>query len=208
MAERTRRHDLLADDAALFAFYDARIPADVVSVAHFDRWWRDARRREEHLLDLPSDVVLPQGESVDADDFPDHWSSGELDLPVSYVFDPGSGHDGVTVSIELAQLNQVTADDFGWQIPGLRQELVTALVRGLPKQWRAKLVPAPDTARRAVAWLDEHRVAGEALTDGLGRAIRQLTGVQVPADAWQLDAVPDHLRVRFVVTRDGAEVAA
>ena len=208
LAERTRRHDLLADDAALFAFYDARIPADVVSVAHFDRWWRDARRREEHLLDLPSDVLLPQGESVDADDFPDHWSSGELDLPVSYVFDPGSGHDGVTVSIELAQLNQVTADDFGWQIPGLRQELVTALVRGLPKQWRAKLVPAPDTARRAVAWLDEHRVAGEALTDGLGRAIRQLTGVQVPADAWQLDAVPDHLRVRFVVTRDGAEVAA
>ncbi|HOQ54661.1 MAG TPA: DUF3418 domain-containing protein, partial [Micropruina sp.] len=97
--------------------------------------------------------------------------------------------------------------DFGWQVPGLRGELVTALVRGLPKQWRARLVPAPDTARRAVAWLDEHRVAGESLTDGLGRAIQALTGVQVPADAWQLDSVPEHLRVRFVVTRDGAEVA-
>jgi ATP-dependent helicase HrpA len=207
LAERTRRHDLLADDAALFAFYADRIPADVVSVAHFDRWWRDARRRDEHLLDLPTDVLLPQGDDVDAHDFPDHWSSGELDLPVSYVFDPGSGHDGVTVSIELAQLNQVAADDFGWQIPGLRQELVTALVRGLPKQWRARLVPAPDTARRAVGWLAEHRVPNESLTDGLGRAIAQLTGVQVPPDAWQRDAVPDHLRVRFVVTRDGAEVA-
>ena len=210
LAERTRRHDLLADDAALYDFYDARVPADAVSVGHFDRWWRDARRRDEHLLDLPSDVLLPDGDRVDASEYPDHWSAGELDLPVSYVFDPGSGRDGVTVTIELAQLNRVKADDFGWQIPGLRGDLVTALVRGLPKQWRARLVPAPDTARRAVAWLDqdEHRVAGESLIDGLGRAVRTLTGVQVPADAWQFDAVPDHLRVRFVVTRDGTEVAA
>ena len=207
LAERTRRHDLLADDAALFAFYDARLPADVVSVGHFDRWWRDARRSEERLLDLPTEVLLPEADGVDASDFPDHWSTGGIDLPVSYVFDPGSGQDGVTVSIELAQLNRVAADDFGWQIPGLRQELVTALVRGLPKQWRARLVPAPDTARRAVAWLAEHRSAGESLPDALGRAVLQLTGVQVPADAWPLDSVPDHLRVRFVVTRDGAEVA-
>ena len=208
LAERTRRHDLLADDDALYAFYDARIPAEVVSVGHFDRWWRDARRREEHLLDLPADVLLPAADTVDTGEFPDHWTAGELELPVSYVFEPGSGHDGVTVSIELAQLNRVSADDFSWQIPGLRGELVTELVRGLPKQWRAKLVPAPDTARRAVAWLDEHPSAGESLPDALGRAIRQLTGVQVPRQAWRLDAVPDHLRVRFQVTRDGAEVAA
>ncbi|MFT4294635.1 MAG: ATP-dependent RNA helicase HrpA [Micropruina sp.] len=206
LAERTRRLDLLADDASLFAFYDARVPADVVSVAHFDRWWRDARRRDEHLLDLaPEDMLTDQ--RVDADQFPDHWSTGELELPVSYVFDPGSGHDGVTVEIELAQLNQVVADDFGWQIPGLRQELATELVRTLPKQWRARLVPAPDTAKRAMAWLAENPVAGESLPDGLGRAVRTLTGVQVPADAWRIDAVPDHLRVRFVVTRDGEEVA-
>ena len=207
LAERTRRHDLLADDAALFAFYDGRIPADVVSVGHFDRWWRDARRSEERLLDLPTDVLLPEAADVDASEFPDRWSTGGIELPVSYVFDPGSGKDGVTVAIELAQLNRVAADDFGWQIPGLRQELVTALVRGLPKQWRARLVPAPDTARRAVAWLAEHRVPGESLPDALGRAILQLTGVQVPAAEWPIDTVPDHLRVRFVVTREGTEVA-
>ncbi|MFT3969942.1 MAG: ATP-dependent RNA helicase HrpA [Micropruina sp.] len=206
LAERTRRLDLLADDATLYAFYDARIPADVVSVAHFDRWWRDARRRDEHLLDLaPGDLLTD--DRVDAEQFPDHWTSGDLDLPVSYVFDPGSGHDGVTVEIELAQLNQVAADDFGWQIPGLRQDLATELIRTLPKQWRARLVPAPDTARRALAWLAEHPVAGEPLPAGLGRAVRMLTGVGVPDDAWRTDAVPDHLRVRFVVTRDGDQVA-
>ena len=206
LAERTRRLDLLADDATLFAFYDARIPADVVSVAHFDRWWRDARRRDDHLLDLaPADLLAD--DRLDAEQFPDHWRTGDLDLPVSYVFDPGSGHDGVTVEIELAQLNQVAADDFGWQIPGLRQELATELIRTLPKQWRARLVPAPDTAKRALAWLAEDPVAGEPLPAGLGRAVRMLTGVGVPDDAWRIDAVPDHLRVRFVVTRDGDQVA-
>ncbi len=206
LAERTRRLDLLADDATLYAFYDARIPADVVSVAHFDRWWRDARRRDDHLLDLaPTDLLTD--DRVDAEQFPDHWSTGDLDLPVSYVFDPGSGQDGVTVEIELAQLNQVAADDFGWQIPGLRQDLATELIRTLPKQWRARLVPAPDTAKRALAWLAENPVAGEPLPIGLGRAVRMLTGIQVPDDAWRIDAVPDHLRVRFVVTRDGDQVA-
>ena len=206
LAERTRRLDLLADDATLFAFYDARIPSDVVSVGHFDRWWRDARRRDEHLLDLtPGDLLTD--ERVDAGAFPDHWTTGGLELPVSYAFEPGSGQDGVTVEIELAQLNRVSAGDFGWQIPGLRQELATELIRTLPKQWRARLVPAPDTARRALAWLAEHPSDNESLTAGLSRAVRTLTGVQVPADAWRIDAVPDHLRVRFVVTRDGEQVA-
>ncbi len=206
LAERTRRLDLLADDATLYAFYDARIPSEVVSVAHFDRWWRDARRRDDHLLDLaPTDLLTD--DRVDAEQFPDHWSTGDLDLPVSYVFDPGSGHDGVTVEIELAQLNQVAANDFGWQIPGLRQDLATELIRTLPKQWRARLVPAPGTAKRALAWLAENPVAGEPLPNGLGRAVRMLTGVGVPDDAWRIDAVPDHLRVRFVVTRDGDQVA-
>ncbi|MCW3157855.1 ATP-dependent RNA helicase HrpA [Micropruina sonneratiae] len=206
LAERTRRLDLLADDASLFAFYDARVPPDVVSVAHFDRWWRDARRRDEHLLDLSGDDLLTDTE-VDTDSFPDHWTSGEVDLPVSYTFEPGAGSDGVTVAVELAQLNRVAASDFGWQVPGLRQELATELIRTLPKQWRARLVPAPDTAKRALAWLAEHPVAGEPLPAALGRAVRSLTGVQVPDEAWNGEAVPDHLRVRFVVTRDGEQVA-
>jgi len=108
----------------------------------------------DDLLDLPADVLLPAADTVDTGEFPDHWTAGELELPVSYVFEPGSGHDGVTVSIELAQLNRVSADDFSWQIPGLRGELVTELVRGLPKQWRAKLRlrrrkgPSPATSPR------------------------------------------------------------
>ena len=209
LQERTRRRDLVVDDQSIFDFYAARVPAEVVSVAHFDRWWRDARRADERLLDLTFDDLLADAAAdVDADDFPDVWTVGDVALPVSYTFDPGAGHDGVSVEVDLAVLNRVGARPFTWQVPGFRTEAATELIRALPKQVRARLVPAPDTAARAVAWLAAHPQPDASFPDALGRAILALTGVQVPADAWRPDAIPDHLQVRFVVTQDGAPVAA
>ena len=206
LAERTRRLDLLADDAALAAFYDARIPAGIVSVAHFDTWWRKARREDEHLLDLSQqDVLLSE---ADATGFPSSWSVEDLELPVDYSFNPGSGTDGVTVTVPLAVLNRLRPETFSWQVPGLRVDLATALIRGLPKQWRAQLVPAPDTARRAVAWLGDEPDQSESFAVALGRAITALTGTQVPADAWRPDAVDEHLQVRFIVERPDADPVA
>ncbi|HEY3409545.1 MAG TPA: ATP-dependent RNA helicase HrpA [Propionicimonas sp.] len=206
LADRNRRRDLLVDDVTIAAFYNERIPADIVSVAHFDRWWRDARRTEEHLLDLTlADLVQPDAD-LDNDAYPDHWVSSGEQLDVDYAFDPGSGHDGVTVTIPLAALTRLDPAVFTWQVPGLRAEVAAELVRGLPKALRTQLVPAPDTARRALAWLDDHPgPATEALWTALGRGILALTGVQVPPDAWQPAAVPDHLRVRFRVQADGGE---
>jgi ATP-dependent helicase HrpA len=205
LADRNRRRDLLLDDAAIAAFYAERIPADVVSVAHFDRWWRDARRRDERLLDLTlADLVVPDAE-LDTEAYPDRWLAAGEELPVDYAFDPGSGHDGVTVTVPLAVLTRLDPATFTWQVPGLRAEVATELVRSLPKALRTQLVPAPDTARRALDWLDDHPgPAGEPLWTALGRAVLALTGVQVPADAWRPDEVPDHLRVRFRVVADGA----
>ena len=202
LEERTRRRDLVVDDAAILAFYDARIPPEVVSVAHFDAWWR--RHPDKRLLEMALDDLIVDDAAVDAAAFPDHWRAGTLDLPVTYVFDPGSGHDGVTVEVHIAQLNQLDPAPFSWQVPGLRHELATELIRGLPKQVRVKFVPAPDVARRALDWLDthdgDHRVGFHV---ELGRALRQLTGELVAPDAWRPDAVPDHLRVSFrVVEQD------
>ncbi|MCB0912348.1 MAG: DUF3418 domain-containing protein, partial [Propionibacteriaceae bacterium] len=119
--------------------------------------------------------------------------------------DPGSGHDGVTVNVPLALLTRLDAAPFTWQVPGLRADVATELIRGLPKTLRTQLVPAPDTAQRALEWLVEHPgQATEPLWTGLGRAVLALTGVQVPPEAWQPEAVPDHLRVRFRVLADGA----
>ncbi|MFZ0529469.1 MAG: ATP-dependent RNA helicase HrpA, partial [Propionicimonas sp.] len=156
LADRNRRRDLLLDDAAIAAFYDARVPDDVVSVAHFDRWWRDERHRDEHLLDLTiADLVAPDAE-LDAGAFPDRWAVGDQELAIDYAFDPGSGHDGVTVTVALTTLPTLDAATFTWQVPGLRAQVAAELVRGLPKAWRTQLVPAPDTAARALEWLESH----------------------------------------------------
>ncbi|HEY3338730.1 MAG TPA: ATP-dependent RNA helicase HrpA, partial [Propionicimonas sp.] len=107
LADRNRRRDLLVDDASIAAFYNERIPADIVSVAHFDRWWRDARRIDEHLLDLTiADLVQPDAD-LDTGAYPDHWVAAGEQLDVDYAFDPGSGHDGVTVTIPLAALTRL-----------------------------------------------------------------------------------------------------
>lgn len=218
LADRNRRRDLLVDDLRIAAFYDARLPAEIVSVAHFDRWWRDARQRDEHLLDLSLDDLLEADADLETADFPDRWPIGEVELAVDYAFDPGSGHDGVTVTVPLELLTRLDAAAFTWQVPGLRGEVAAELLRGLPKALRTQLVPAPDTARRALDWLADHLgPADEPLWTALGRAILALTGVPIPDDAWRPQELPEHLRIRFRVSaadatprvsRDLAELAA
>jgi len=206
LADRNRRRDLLVDDASIAAFYAARIPAEIVTVAHFDRWWRDARRKDEHLLDLTvADLLAPDAE-LDTTSFPDHWPVAAEELAVDYAFDPGSGHDGVTVTIPLAVLPKLNPAAFTWQVPGLRTQVAAELVRGLPKALRTQLVPAPDTAARALDWLADHPGGeDEPIWIALARGILALTGVQVPPDAWRPEAVPEHLLVRFRITGAGRE---
>ncbi|WP_420175461.1 ATP-dependent RNA helicase HrpA [Luteococcus sp. OSA5] len=213
LEERSRRRDITVDDQAIFDYYDQRIPAEVVSVNHLDTWLRQLK--DKRLLEMElDDLLAPQADEVDADAFPDHWvvpasGGGELELPIDYVFDPGSGHDGVSVSIPLAQLNQVKAEPFSWQVPGLREELATELIRALPKSVRTSFVPAPNHARAALEWLDEMAKVGQGadhskrFCDELGRALRQITSVTVAPEQWNPEAVPDHLRVAFQITENG-----
>jgi ATP-dependent helicase HrpA len=206
LEDRTRRRDLVVDDDALFTFYDARIPADVVSARHFDAWWKQARRETPDLLTLTmGDLVRADADAVSAFDFPDVWVQGDLRLPLSYVFEPGAPDDGVTADLPVAVLNRVDAGDLAWQVPGLRPELVTALLRGLPKPMRRSLGPAPDRAAALLADLPERK---GALTDALAGAIRRSTGVLVAADDWDLTRVPAHLRVTFRVVDDSGHALA
>ncbi|MGK2308680.1 ATP-dependent RNA helicase HrpA [Cutibacterium sp. V947] len=205
LEERSRQRGLVADDDAIFAFYDRRVPEGIVSGSHFDAWWR--RVQDRHQLDLSLDDLV-DSDSVDADAFPDHWRIGNLDLPVRYVFEPGSGHDGVTVTIPLALLNQVPTAPFSWQVPGLRTELAIELIRALPKPIRTQLVPAPDRARAALTWLEDNDADREApFTEELGRALRALTGVIVDTDDWNTAVIPAHLRVGFdIIDAEGRAV--
>jgi len=201
---RARRRDILVDDEAMIDFYDALLPPEIVSATHFDSWWKQTRRDQPDLLTLTEELLVKDdADAVSAKDYPQVWEQNGITLPVTYQFEPGGAADGVTVHIPLEILNQVDDQGFDWQVAGLRQDLAVALLKSLPKPTRRNFVPAPDRAHAALASADP---AGGHLTDELGRALLEMTGVSIPADQWDWSRVPDHLRITFQVEARGGEV--
>ncbi|WP_369370302.1 ATP-dependent RNA helicase HrpA [Promicromonospora sp. Populi] len=211
---RSRKRGLVADEDDLFAFYDERVPDSVVSAAHFDRWWSRARKETPDLLAFTMEQLVGDA-SVDTAQFPETWPQGELSLPLTYQFQPGSEADGVTVHIPVAVLARVVPDGFDWMVPGLLEELTVATIKSLPKAVRRELVPAPDVAREIVAWLRTECPAwedivragdmAEPFVSAFTRAVRVLRDVVVPAEVWddeRLSRLPAHLRVTFRVIEE------
>lgn len=212
---RLRRRDLRVDDSVLFAFYDARIPAHVTDVRAFDKWWKQARLEDDNFLDFnPEKLINEEAADYDDSQFPRQWvqrtDSGELTLDLRYEYAPTAGvggarteaakRDGVAVQVPILFLNQLSPEPFRWQIPGLRHELVTALIKSLPKAIRRNFVPAPDVARAACAALEEDcSPATDELIPSLALVLRRLRGVVVEPEAFNWDAVPEHLKMGFQV---------
>ncbi len=202
LEKRARRRGIVADDAALLKFYDQRVPAEVTSARHFDSWWKKARAAEPDLLTMtPADLAGPAADEISPDDYPSSWG----ELPLTYEFAPGEPDDGVAADIPLASLNQVSADEFSWQVPGLREELVTELIRSLPKRLRTMFVPAPDVARDVLTRLQP---GGGDLLSALAGELSRLGGAQVLRDDFELAKLPAHLRVKFRVLDDGQVLAS
>ncbi len=197
---RTRRRDLMVDDEVLFEFYDERLPATVVSGADFDRWWRTHSRQHPKLLNFTRDLLMTdEADDLDLSEFPKRWTQGELSFRLSYQFDPGSDADGVTVHLPVEQLNQVEDRGFDWLVPGVREELVTALIRSLPKAIRKQFVPAPDVARAVVAQLAGAENDGVDLGPALAAALSGRGVGRVDAADLDWSKVPDRLRMTFRV---------
>jgi ATP-dependent helicase HrpA len=195
LEHRARRRDIVVDDETLFDFYDQRVPEHVVSGAHFDSWWKRKRHEQPDFLDFEREMLIRESaEAVTKADYPDTWRQGPLKFRVTYQFEPGADADGVTVHIPLQVLNQVTDEGFDWQIPGLREELVTELIRSLPKPIRRNYVPAPNFARR---FLDAAVPLQEPLTTTMARELKRMVGVPFTADDFDWAKVPDHLRITF-----------
>ncbi|PPB50727.1 ATP-dependent RNA helicase HrpA [Arthrobacter pityocampae] len=201
LENRLRRRDLRVDDETLFEFYDQRIGPDVVSERHFDSWWKQARHESPDLLDFdPEQLLSEDAAELDEAAFPSTWHQAGFELPLAYEFSPltPGAHDGVTVTIPVLFLNQLDPKPFRWQIPGQRVELVTALIKSLPKQVRKNFVPAPDVARSAVAALAaDFDPAQDDLEASLELALRRLRGHVIPPGSWTWSAVPQHLLMMF-----------
>ncbi|CAQ84508.1 helicase, atp-dependent (atp-dependent helicase hrpa) [Photorhabdus asymbiotica] len=195
LEHKSRRRDILVDDETLFSFYDQRIPQSVVSARHFDRWWQKSGKEQPELLNFEKNMLIRgDADKISALDYPNYWYQNSLKLRLSYQFEPGTEADGVTVHIPLPVLNQIKDDGFDWQIPGIRYDLVVALIKSLPKPVRRNFVPAPNYAQ---AFMERVSQPQSSLLDSLEKELRRMTGVTVSRDDWQLGQVPDHLKMTF-----------
>jgi ATP-dependent helicase HrpA len=204
LEQRARRRDLVVDDETLFAFYDARVPSHVVSARHFDSWWKQARREHPDLLTFTLEMLVRDtAAEISEEDYPSTWRVDGHDLAVTYQFEPGTAADGVTVHVPLPLLPGLRPEPFDWQIPGLRHDLVTALIRGLPKAVRRTLIPAPDRAAEVLRHVGPEN---GPLLEIVGAALERITGTRVDPEDWAPEDVPGHLRVTFRVEDERGRV--
>ncbi|WP_433929989.1 ATP-dependent RNA helicase HrpA [Curtobacterium flaccumfaciens] len=204
LEERTRRRDILLDDENVYEFYDARIPADVATTRDFEGWWRTTRREQPDLLTMRRSDLLDESAAEAAEDdveYPTQWRSGDQRLAIQYRFEPGAQDDGVSVQVPLALLPRMREEGFDWQVRGLRKELVTALIKSLPKQIRKNVVPAADWAEKIVAELpdDAPTEPTESFRATLAKAIQRMTYVPVSESDFDLSRVPAHLLPTWAV---------
>lgn len=200
LEDKARRRDLLIDDEALYQAYDQHIPAGIYNEQLLAGWWHKARQTQPNLLMFErGDLMAQEADHITALDYPDIWQQGNLRLPLSYHFEPNDPQDGVAVHIPLTLVNQVTAEGFDWQVPALREPLVVAWIKSLPKSWRRHFVPAPNYAQAFLQALTANEVGTKPLLTMLTEKLRKMSGVTVPAEAWDVTQLPNHLRMRFVI---------
>ncbi|MBK3427684.1 ATP-dependent RNA helicase HrpA [Corynebacterium tuberculostearicum] len=192
--EKARRRGLIVDEDTLFDFYDQRIPAKVTTGRHFDSWWKKERRRTPDLLDFDPAKLIDDSHDVTEESFPDHWRKGSIDYELTYKFEPGDPLDGVTVMVPIPMLAGLDTEGFDWLVPGLRLELVTELIRSLPKALRRTVVPAPEFAERAIDRLIPYE---GPITQQLADILRELGGQGINATDFQASKLPAHLRMNY-----------
>ncbi|MDQ0728883.1 ATP-dependent RNA helicase HrpA [Microbacterium sp. W4I20] len=203
LEERERRRDILAGDEAVFRFYDERIPAEVFDVRSFEAWWREALQQTPKLLVMREGDLLDDESRAAQAEFPTRWNQGDQVLGLAYRFEPGAADDGVSVVVPLPLLAQIEDRGFDWQVPGLRAELVTGLLRALPKAIRRHVVPAADWADKFGAELadqgpeNHNGLPARTLKEALARLIQPLANQLVSDADFEDDRVPAHLRMNF-----------
>lgn len=204
LEKKTRRRDLLVDDEVLVAFYDERLPADIVSGRHFETWWKSLSAEQLKALELSESDVLQRPVDQAAEQlYPDFLEWEGVKYPLSYEFEPASERDGVTLNVPLMALRQIPVRRLEWLVPGLLREKCIALVKGLPKALRRNFVPVPDFVDAAIENLQPDN---EPLAIKLGEQLCRMTGVQIDPENWPTEELPRHLRMNLRVTGDKGKV--
>ena len=209
LEHKSRRQDVLVDDELIFAFYDAQIPAEVCNARQLEAWWREASRQNPRLLHLSRDELMRhEAAGITTEAFPRTVRLGGVDCAATYLHEPGDVRDGVTVTVPLFVLNQVSEERCEWLVPGMLKDKIQALLKSLPQKPRSRFVPLPENAARlAEALRVPERFGQGALTDVLLRVVREETSLDVKRADFKLDMVPAHLFMNLrVVDEHGRQL--
>jgi ATP-dependent helicase HrpA len=197
LEHKSRRPDILVDDALIYAFYDSRIPEGVHNGADFDKWRKDAELGDPKLLFLSrEDLMRHEASGITTGNFPPSLKLGANEFRLEYHFEPGSAKDGVTMTVPVALLNQVSAARTDWLVPGLLKEKVQTLAKSIPQRLRHKLGPLAEFAEGFVA---AARPSDVPLTTAIARHVRSELNVEIPVDAFRPDSAPPHLAMNYLV---------
>lgn len=228
LEHKARRQDVLVDEHQLFAFYDARIPADIFNAASFEKWRAEAEKQNPKLLYLTRDDLMRHGaDAITAVQFPEkltlspspspaserggHDSAGEVklvEIPLKYRFEPGHVLDGVTATIPLALLNQLNPVQTEWLVPGMLREKLTYLIKALPKAFRRVCVPVPEFVTGFLEYIGNDDYKNLPLLETLAAYIQHKTTLKISKDDWNLNDIPLHHLMNFSVVDDaGRELA-
>jgi ATP-dependent RNA helicase HrpA len=206
LEHKSRRPDVLVDDELIFAFYDSLVPPEVHDGAAFDAWRRQAEAREPKCLFLKrADLMRHEAAGITTAQFPHQIEVAGRAFPLEYLHDPGGQRDGVTMTVPLIALNQLSAARCDWLVPGLVKEKVQRLAKSLPQKLRHQLGPLPEFADRFVAAVQP---ADVPLADAIARYARSELNIVIPLDAFRLETLPAHLSLNFrVVDEHGRQLA-
>ena len=202
--ERTRRRDVVVDDEILFALYDERIPAHIVSGASFEKWYKQLSESEQQQLSF-SESQLTRQQSADFNPalFPDHLENNGIRLPLSYQFSPGDKKDGVTVSVPVNAIKQLNVEKLEKLVPGLLREKCTQLIKALPRTLRKHFVPVPDVVEKILPRIEQSEAP---LLEALSHELKRLTLVNVPPEAWNTEALDEYLKFNIQVLSDTGKI--
>jgi ATP-dependent helicase HrpA len=202
VAANSKKPQFTPDEDDVFRFYDARIPAEVVSTRSFEGWWRKAERETPNLLTMTREDLLPQ-ETDKRIDLPSQWMFGEQTYKLEYKYHPGEIEDGLTVLIPLPDLPNTVRDAFDWLVPELRTELIAELIRTLPKNIRKYVVPAADWSKKALATLPDNPT--EPILETMAKTLRTLSGTHMLPTDFNLQQLPTSLRMTYKLISDTGE---
>ena len=200
LEQKARRKDFLIEEQQLVDFYTEKLPESVICQRSFLAWWKKQKQNDAKLLNFTKAFLLKEtAVKLSANEYPETWQQGSLTLPLSYHFSPGDDDDGISVLIPVGILNQIESEGFDWLIPALRLELITALIRALPKSLRRNFVPAPNYAEACLAAITN---TGTSLIAALEKQLLRMTGVRLPEDAWQGVELVPHLLMNFKIVNE------